>query len=271
MAISDTVQTLWAAFFLSVGREYSPVLCADWLYSGILLQAAIGALYIYQKGHGSTIFQDGRRLVLLLFLLFAALWAQMNWINLLLPTTSSTACQATLVFSTTFDQLARVGVEQFLLWSVGHGTKLTAERLTLQVVLFIRMVVGGVLVVFTRPDFAPVCVARTSVLPVSIVVLVLDVIIIGVLLIRAISLGMFGDLRRNSSSTRQEQSKALLLSIVGFTVWTSVGSKPPNVIVVADASCVQMSGPMLLGIPSVLLILRTVLPSTGVLILIGKT
>ena len=159
----------------------------------------------------------------MLFLLFGALWAQIDFVNLLLPVTATTACQVTLVFSTMFDQLARVVMEQFLLWSVGHGTKLTAERLVLQVVLLFRLIAGGLLVGFTRPDFAPACVARTSVLPVAIVVLVLDVIIIGVLVIRALSLGMFGDLREKDSSPRQEQSKALIISIAGFTVWTGVG------------------------------------------------
>jgi hypothetical protein len=192
------------------------------LRSGILLQAASGTLFLYYRGHGPAIFQDGRRLVLVLFLLFAALWAQIDFVNLLLPVTSTTACQATLVFSTMFDQLARVVMEQFLLWSVGHGQKLTAERLVLQIILLFRLIAGILLVGFTRPDFAPVCVARTSVLPVAIVVLVLDVIIIGVLIIRALSLGMFGDLREKDSSPNQEQSRALIFSIAGFTVWTGV-------------------------------------------------
>ncbi|KAE9377091.1 hypothetical protein N431DRAFT_462884 [Stipitochalara longipes BDJ] len=234
MAISDAVQTLSAAFSF-----------------GILLQAASGTLFLYYRGHGPTIFQDGRRLVLVLFLLFAALWAQIDFVNLLLPVTSTTACQVTLVFSTIFDQLARVVMEQFLLWSVGHGTKMTAERLVLQVVLLFRLIAGGLLVGFTRPDFAPACVARTSVLPVAIVVLVLDVIIIGVLVIRALSLGMFGDLREKDSSPRQEQSRALIISIAGFTVWTGT------------------SVAMILGIPTILLIVRTVLPSNGLLILVG--
>ena len=159
----------------------------------------------------------------MLFLLFAALWAQLDFLNLLLPTTSSTACQATLIFSTLFDQLARVGIEQFLLWSVGHGTKITTERLILQVILLLRMVAGGLLVGFTRPDFAPVCVARTKLLPIAIVVLVLEAVIIGVLLVRANLLGMFGELSSKSSSTRQEQSKALIFSIVGVGFWTGVG------------------------------------------------
>ena len=76
----------------------------------------------------------------------------------------------------------------------GPWNKVTTERLILQVILFLRMVAGGLLVGFTRPDFAPVCVARTKLLPIAIVVLVLEAIIIGVLLVRAFLLGMFGDL-----------------------------------------------------------------------------
>jgi hypothetical protein len=188
--------------------------------SGILLQAATGALLIYFKGHGSTIFKDGRRLVLVLFLLFAALWAQVDFINLMILKPS--ACQATLIFSTAFDQLARFSLEQFLLWSVGQGTKLNNGQLILQAILGVRLIAGGILVGFTRPDFAPVCVARTSLEPVAIVVLAFDFVIVGVLLVRTISLGMFRDMKDSRSSTR-DQSKGLVLTIAGFTVWTGVG------------------------------------------------
>jgi hypothetical protein len=204
-----------------------------------------------------------------LFLLFAALWAQIDFLNLLLPVTSTTACQATLVFSTMFDQLARVAMEQFLLWSVGHGTKLTAERLVMQVILLFRLVAGGLLVGFTRPDFAPTCVASTSILPLAIIVLVLDVIIIGVLIIRALSLGIFGDVRKKNASPRQEQSRAFIISIAGFTVWTAVKSTSPLFGPVLMYS-LKTSVVMILGIPTILLIIRTVLPSNGLLILVGS-
>lgn len=136
----------------------------------------------------------------------------------------ATTCQATLIVSTMFDQLARVGIEQFLLWSVGHGTKLTAERLILQGILLVRTGGGAVLVGFTRPQYAPVCVAQTSVTPLAVVVLALDAIIIGVLMVRAMSLGMFKEMREMSSSTRQEQSKALIFSIIGLGLWTGVSA-----------------------------------------------
>lgn len=154
----------------------------------------------------------------MLFLLFAALWAQIDFVNLLLPATMATGCQATLIITTMFDQLARVGMEQFLLWSVGHGTRLTAERMILQGVLLARLVAGGLLVGFTRPQFEPVCVAQTSVTPIAIVVIALDALIFGVLLVRAVSLGMFRDM----GGKEGEQSKALVFSIFGFGFWTAV-------------------------------------------------
>ncbi|TVY48580.1 hypothetical protein LOCC1_G002658 [Lachnellula occidentalis] len=234
MAISDNIQTVSAAFSF-----------------GILLQAASGALFIYYQGRGPNLLQDGRRLVLLLFLLFAALWAQFSFFNLMIPSTAAGACQALLVFTTMFDQLARVGVEQFLLWAIGQGTKSTVQQMILQGMLGARLIAGGLLVGFTRPDFAPVCVARTSVLPASIVVLTLDVIIMGVLLIRASSLGMFSELGNTKLGTRREQSRAVIFSIAGFTAWTGT------------------SVPMILGIQTMILILRTTLPSMGLLVLVG--
>jgi hypothetical protein len=158
-----------------------------------------------------------------LFLLFAALWAQFGFFNLMLSPTASGPCQALLIFTTMFDQLARVGVEQFFVWALGQGTKATTQQMILQGLLGVRLVAGGVLVGFTRPDFAPTCVARTSVMPTSIVVLALDVVIIGVLMIRASSQGVFSEMGDKRSSTRQLQSRALIFSIAGFTVWTGVG------------------------------------------------
>ncbi|KAF7923496.1 hypothetical protein EAE99_006755 [Botrytis elliptica] len=230
MAIPDAIQTLSAAFSF-----------------GILLQAATGALLIYARGHGSNIFKDGRRLVLVLFLLFSVLWAQIGFLELLMPTTGAGICQVGLIFTTGFDQLARVAIEQFLLWSIGHGTKITVIRAILQGLLVVRLIVGGVLVGITRPQFSPTCVAETSIIPVAIVVLVMDLIIVGALLVQAGSLGMFGDRRED----RKVQSRALLLVIAGFAVWTVT------------------SVPMILGIPSIILIVRTVVPANGLLVLVG--
>lgn len=158
----------------------------------------------------------------MLFLLFTALWAQVDFLNLLIL--NPKLCQATLIFSTAFDQVARLLLEQFLLWSVVRGTKANAGQLALQGVLGLRLVVGAILVGFTRPQFTPVCVARTSLEPIAITVLVLDFVIIGILLIRLLSLGIFRDLRDSRSSSR-DQSKGLILTVGGFILWTGVGLK----------------------------------------------
>ncbi|QSZ30096.1 hypothetical protein DSL72_004616 [Monilinia vaccinii-corymbosi] len=230
MGIADSIQALFAAFSF-----------------GILLQAAAGALLVYSNGHGSNILKDSRRLVLVLFLLFSVLWAQIDFLELLIPTTSTQTCQTGLIFTTGLDQLARVTLEQFLLWSIGHGTKITNIRAILQGLLGFRLIVGGVLAGVTRPQFAPTCVADTSIFPVAIVVLAMDFIIVGALLVQASSLGMFGDRRED----RKAQSRAQLLAIAGFTVWTIT------------------SVPMILGIPSIILIARTAVPASGLLVLVG--
>jgi hypothetical protein len=195
------------------------------LNSGILLQAATGALFVYYKAKDAKILQDGRRLVLMLFMLFAALWAQISFINLIVTSTSTSTCQALLVFTTTFDQLARVSIEQFFLWAMSQGTKATTQQYLLQGVLVIRLIVGGVLVGLTRPDapqFSPVCAAHTSVLPIAIMVLALDFVIIGVSIIRIFSMGIFSDMRVAGKSTIREQSKALIFGVLAYALWTGV-------------------------------------------------
>jgi hypothetical protein len=209
------------------------------------------------KENGVSVREDGRRLALVLFLIFAALWALIDFINLNI-TFSTTSCQAALAFSTLTDQLARVCIEQFLLWSIGHGSIPTLSQLILQFALGVRLVIGAVFVGFTRPHFAPVCVARISVLPIAIVVLAFDVVIITGLTIRSMSI----------SAPGRGQKKALILIIVAFALWTGVrlpSQKPKNLLKVY----LQMSAAMLLGISSVILIIKTTLPSIGLLILVG--
>lgn len=191
-------------------------------FSGIILQASLGVLILYLRGHGASLLQDHRRLVLVLSLILAAMWAQIDFINLLIPTKSSPACQALLVFSTASDQLARVGFEQFLFSSIRNDTNGAAGSLIVNAILAVRIVGGGLLVGFTRTQFAPVCVARTSLLPVSIVVVALDFVIIISLIIRASSSGMLGELRGARLSANGEQDRAVVFSMAGFFVWTGV-------------------------------------------------
>jgi len=139
--------------------------------------------------------------------------------------TSSTGCQVALVFSTAADQLARVALVQFLLWSVGNSSKVTTERLILQGILVIRLVAGGILVGLTRPELTPVCVARTSLLPVGIVVSALDFVFMATLIIRGFGKSSVGGQSTLVSSQQEvnERRKALAITGAGFLLWTGVG------------------------------------------------
>jgi hypothetical protein len=227
MAISAEVQTLTAAFSLSVTAFYagSHVLTDD---SGIVLQAATGALLVYFRGHGPTILKDGRRLVLVLFLLCAAFWAQVDFLNLMIL--NSSACQATTALSTAFDQLARFSLEQFLFWSLLQRAKLDAGQMILQAILAIRLIAGCTLIGFTRADLSPVCGARNSLKPVAIIVMALDFVIIGFVLVRSATSGMLRDMRDPVSNTR-DQSRGLILTVVGLAVWSGVGPRKHSGIV----------------------------------------
>ncbi len=179
-------------------------------------------MLLYFKGHGSTIFKERRRLVLVLFLTSAAMWAQVDFTNFVVPDTSPIACQAMVMVSTLFDQAARVTIGGFLLWSVGHVTKSSTESYGLGALMGFRVMAGGIFVATARPQFAPVCVARYALLPSSVTVMALDMIIIGVLVIRAFTLGLLESIREVRSSTKQEQSKALVYCILGFFIWQLV-------------------------------------------------
>lgn len=216
-----------------------------------MVNAASGGLLIHFKSNGSSIFRDGLRLVLSLFFAFAALWAQVAFIASTINISATSACQVALIFSTAFDQLARVSVEQFLLWTIARtqAGKMTTGQLIPQFLLVGRVVAGGVFVGFTRGGFNPVCVPMSSLLPVSILVIALDAIIIAALAVRAFSSGMYDHVREGKSDAGR--SKAVLLGILGLAVWTA------------------SSIPMLLGMDQTDLILKTAIPSAGLLTLLA--
>ncbi|RFU27583.1 hypothetical protein B7463_g8751, partial [Scytalidium lignicola] len=116
----------------------------------------------------------------------------------------------------------------------------------LQAVVALRFVAGIIFVAFTRPQFAPTCVARTSVLPISIVTIGLDAVILGGLLVRA----LYQSLRKDPSSDKESGSWGLLLSVMGLTVWMGT------------------SIPMVLGVHSIILLFRTTIPAIGLLLLV---
>jgi hypothetical protein len=134
----------------------------------------------------------------------------------------SNACQVTILASTFFDQAARIIIDGFLLWSVGHVKKTPAESSGLCALMGVRTVAGVIFVAYARPQFVPVCVARSDLLAVSVAVMVLDMIVIGIVAIRTFTLGFWNVLREVRSSTEKEQNKALIYCTGALFLWTLV-------------------------------------------------
>ncbi|AEO58974.1 hypothetical protein MYCTH_2306800 [Thermothelomyces thermophilus ATCC 42464] len=237
MAVEGATQALIAAFFF-----------------GIVLNAASAALVLFVKGYGlSAVFRDSQRLVLVLFLLSAALWAQTDFITILLDITASNVpCQVGIIFATVFDQLARFSVEQFLLWALNldNGAKLSLMQLIPQVLVLARFLAGAVFIGFIRPQTDDFCVATTSALPVGILVTALDGAIISLLIIRAYSAGGAAKDDQYGKGVTADRARALMAVLLGLVFWTGT------------------SVPMLLGLATLALATRTALPAGGLLIVI---
>ncbi|KAI0459207.1 hypothetical protein F5B21DRAFT_342297 [Xylaria acuta] len=232
MAVPGTIQALIAAFSF-----------------GILFNAASGALVIYVKGHGSAIYRDGLRLVLILFLLTASLWALVEFLATLIEPSATSTCQVAVVFSSLFDQFGRVFAEQYLAWAVPKGDAKTVFSLVPQILVFGRFFVGIAFTAVTRTQFKPTCAPISSIRAVSITAIALDAVIIGFLSVQAFSSGL-ATKNPNPRSIRLS-TRAVRLIVVGVAVWwgTSVTS--------------------LLGLDSVDLFYRTALPGIGLTILVG--
>ncbi|KAK4190798.1 hypothetical protein QBC35DRAFT_55243 [Podospora australis] len=211
---------------------------------GSVVYAASAALALYINGHGSAVFRDSQRLVLIFFLICSALWAVVDFITTLIDTTGRTMpCQIAVIFASIFDQLARFSIEQFLLWAMNSnkGGKASVAKLIPQIVVLLRFVAGAVFVGFTRPQTDDFCVATTSGLPVGVAVVVLDAVII-VLLIQKLYSG---------GAAAKANGKPLTSVLLGLVCWT------------------VSSIVMLLGIQTIPPAARTALPAGGLLVLIS--
>ncbi|KAI0175314.1 hypothetical protein BJ166DRAFT_171447 [Pestalotiopsis sp. NC0098] len=216
MAISGTVQALIAAFFF-----------------GILVNTASAGLFLYIKGHGSTIFRDGLRLALILFLASSALWAQVEFLATLIDSTASSTCQAAVIISSLFDQVARVSIEQFLVWAIAKDGRKSAAGLATQVLLLARFIVGMVFVGVTKPQFNSTCVPLSSIEPVAITVIALDAVILTAIAALALS---------------ARSGKTVLLILAALAIWMGT------------------SVTLLLGMSNIDMFFRTTLPAIGLLI-----
>ncbi|KAI1079975.1 hypothetical protein F5B20DRAFT_570700 [Whalleya microplaca] len=232
MANPGTAQALIAAFFF-----------------GILFNAASPSLALYIKGHGSAIFRDGLRLVLILFLASSALWALVEFLATLIEPTATSTCQVAVIFSSAFDQLARVFVEQYLVWSVHKDEKRTVWSTIPQLLVLGRFALGAAFVGETRSDFNPTCVPASNLMPIAITVIVLDAVILAILAIRALSAGSTNDV--TGGRRLPGRSKSIVFVVIGLTIWMG------------------MSVPLLLGMKTIDLVLRTTLPALGLTILVA--
>ncbi|KAI5861373.1 hypothetical protein GGS23DRAFT_576522 [Durotheca rogersii] len=221
MATPGSTQALLGAFFF-----------------GILFNAASAAMVLYIIGHGSAIFRDGLRLVLILFLASSAAWALVEFLATIIEPTAASTCQVAAVFSSLFDQLARFSVEQYLVWAVRTENKSIAG-LVPQVLVLGRFGVGMAFAGVTGSDFNPTCVPISNVPPVSITVIVIDALIIGLVAIQLFVTGV------------ANKKKSVTLVILGLAIWTG------------------MSVVLLLGMKTTELVLKTTLPAVGLAILVA--
>ncbi|KAL7924221.1 hypothetical protein ACQKWADRAFT_23796 [Trichoderma austrokoningii] len=227
------------------GSSSAPALVATFVF-GLVVLAASAAIFFFVKANRSPLLRDELRLALVFFLATSTLWGIIEFAATLVPVNVTSACQVAISFATVFDQLARFSVEQFLLWAVNGGIKVSKLSLVLQGGLFLRFIIGAVFVGVQRPQFDPVCVATNLILPIGIVVMVADIAMV-------MTLGTKAFLAKKSDAIRPELSRTntLILVTVGLGMWTA------------------LSTPLFLGLKSTGLAVRTILPAIGLLILIG--
>ncbi|KAM0271981.1 hypothetical protein ACHAPA_002276 [Fusarium lateritium] len=96
---------------------------------------------------------------------------------------------------------------------------------------------------------ADVCLTMTSIVPVGIAVSVVDTAFVAFLLMRVISRGNYSDTQKESVSPGQSRAAALV--VLGLVIWTGT------------------SAPLMMSIGPMPLIIRTTVPSIGLLILIA--
>lgn len=187
--------------------------------SGIVANVASNAIILFSKGYGLSILRHVQRLLLVLFLAAAGLWAFIDFV--VMTTQSTPTCQVALGFAAGFDQLARVAFSQFLLWASVHGPRLSLGTCLPQGIIVLRFILGGVFVGLQRPQLQPVCLSYTLLLPLGIAVVAVDGALALAFLAKVnwggssgVALGKELDLSRD---------KKLMLTILAFGAWTAVG------------------------------------------------
>ena len=200
------------------------------------------------RGCATSLLQDRRRLVVVLFLLIASIWAKITFLSFAMP--SPPACQATTAISIVFDQAART-VAAAILMDVAAGKPRSQSSLyTIRAVLAARFILGIVAAAFVRPQFDPICVARTASTAAAALTVGFDAAILTLVVFQAVTEGAWKDAWDPPTTTKKEQVKAKSFFIGGYILWFAT------------------SIPMSFGLRNVSLFVRTALPCVGLYVLI---
>lgn len=115
-------------------------------------------------------------------------------------------------------------MEQFLLWTVNGGIKVTKSSLAMQGALLVRFILGAIFVGVQRPQYEPVCVASNLVLPIGVIVMVTDIAMVVALSTKVV-------LAKKSNAVRPElfRTNALIFVTAGLGIWTGVSSPDTRV------------------------------------------
>lgn len=132
----------------------------------------------------------------------------MGFTATLLDTGATLPCQVVIIFGSAFDQMARVGMQQFLLGNVKRGFPMSNSTLAIQIAIFLRFILGGVFIAIQRPQFKPVCVSNTLVVPLGIAVLGVDTVMACIFVVTV--------------STLPVRKQPVLLMTSAFAVWVAV-------------------------------------------------
>lgn len=220
---------------------------------GFVALASSGAAWFFTFGsrrlRDNTPLSNGLRLVLVTFLLSAAFWSIIDFAATLTSGDANPACQILVAIAAAFDQLARLAFEQFLLWRIKLKKRSTALFI-LQVLIFVRFVMGGVLVAVQRPQAYPVCIAKNILVPLGIATLVTDALIVCILFV-VIWMTRASIPPPSANNTGFAPAKIITFLTSGFAAWLAT------------------SIPLIFGLEMFPFVTRTVVPSIGLLLLLG--
>lgn len=180
--------------------------------SGTAVLFTFGARHL--KDNAS--FRNGLRLVLLIFLISSTLWSILGFAATLISGDGNPSCQVLVAFAAGFDQLTRVAFEQYLVWRI-KPKRPSAGIFVLQALMFVRFIIGGVLVGVQRTQVYPVCIARNILLPLGIATLATDALIASLL-----AALLWSSKSQDQSSAGKASSKIVAFLIGGFASWIAV-------------------------------------------------